>query len=101
MAPFLPQHGPNLTDANSDRSSISPNSSPSPNDPYLMQQQKSADFRLNPLTGGYYLAPNQYQEMMMQHYMQNLMIAAQSNNQVNDLKNVCTLDLLETKQFKL
>lgn len=83
MAKFLPQNTPNLTDTSNDRSSISPNSaSPSPNDPYLIQTNGSAhktDFRMNPLTGGYYLAPDQYQEMM-QTYMQNLIIAAQSSN---------------------
>jgi hypothetical protein len=89
MAPFLPQHGhPPTADTNSDRSSLSPNSpSPSPNDPYLQGAQKS-EFRMNPLTGGYFLSPNQYQEMLQ--YMQNLMIAGQEGNgyQARELKNV-------------
>ena len=34
-----------------------------------------ANFRMNPFTGGYYLAPSQYQEMMQQ-YLQSLLHAA-------------------------
>lgn len=96
MATFLPQHAPNLIDTN-DRSSISPNSSSSsPNDPYLLQSNGSAqkaEFRMNPLTGGYFVSPNQYQEMM-QTYMQNLLIVAQSSNSPSrELKNnVCYIE---------
>jgi hypothetical protein len=94
MATFLPQHAPNLIETNSDRSSISPNSSsPSPNG------TKKTDFRMNPLTGGYYLSPNQYQEMM-QTYMQNLLIAAQSSNNISNVSHLDTT-LNESNPFLL
>lgn len=70
MAPFLPQqhgHLPTTTDTNSDRSSLSPSSSSSsPNDPHLLQQRMGGktEFRMNPLTGGYFLSPSQYHEMV-------------------------------------
>ncbi|KAI6234463.1 hypothetical protein M3Y99_00797700 [Aphelenchoides fujianensis] len=68
MAPFMPQQPVGLDG----RTSISPTSSPSPND---LNGVPRADFRVNPLTGGYFLSPAQYQQMM-QDYMQLMMSAS-------------------------
>lgn len=38
-------------------------------------QNGASDFRMNPFTGGFFLPPNQYQEMMQQ-YLQTLMLQA-------------------------
>ena len=61
LAPFLPQ-----------------GAVPSPNLQQLQQFQQMAgeqNGRVNPFTGGLFLAPNQYQEMMQQ-YFQSLMMQA-------------------------
>ncbi|KAH7730147.1 hypothetical protein AAVH_02639 [Aphelenchoides avenae] len=81
MAPFLPQQlnnaAPGSVIAGSGVSS--PTTSPPP--AAVVGQQSpfpgldGTEFRMNPLTGGYFLAPSQYQEMMQQ-YMQSLMVAA-------------------------
>ncbi|KAI6179531.1 Protein lin-10 [Aphelenchoides besseyi] len=68
MAPFMPQQPVELDG----RSSISPTSSPSPHD---LNGVPRNEFRVNPLTGGYFLSPAQYQQMMQDHFM-NLMISA-------------------------
>ncbi|KAI6222022.1 Protein lin-10 [Aphelenchoides besseyi] len=68
MAPFMPQQPVEIDG----RSSISPTSSPSPHD---LNGVPRNEFRVNPLTGGYFLSPAQYQQMMQDHFM-NLMISA-------------------------
>lgn len=55
------------------------------------QQQNgggSTDFRMNPFTGGFFLPPNQYQEMMQQ-YLQTLMLQAGNNIPILPFSEVC------------
>uniref|UniRef100_A0A1I7RL72 PDZ domain-containing protein n=1 Tax=Bursaphelenchus xylophilus TaxID=6326 RepID=A0A1I7RL72_BURXY len=71
MAPFLPQQ-PN---------GVYQSSSPQMNGQMPSGQEKT-EFRVNPLTGGYFLSPQQYQEMMQQ-YMHGLLVAASQGQQVD------------------
>lgn len=96
MAPFMPQnettqplpYQPECFDGNG--------SSPPSVTPEAALPTSGAEFRVNPLTGGYFLSPGQYQEMMQQ-YVQSLMLAAsaapptvgdQSFNELKDDQNI-------------
>uniref|UniRef100_A0A914BYT2 Uncharacterized protein n=1 Tax=Acrobeloides nanus TaxID=290746 RepID=A0A914BYT2_9BILA len=82
VAPFMPQAQQSATSnvvSGSVPSGNSPSSTP-PTNTSPFPGVDHADYRMNPFTGGYYLSPSQYQEMMQQ-YMQNLMLATAQQQQ--------------------
>lgn len=87
-SPFMPQQPAGLDG----RTSISPTSSPSPND---LNGVPRSDFRVNPLTGGYFLSPAQYQQMM-QEYMQLMMSASNPDPSLQPREATLSVGLFET-----
>lgn len=81
MAPFMPQNQPaQYSVAQSE--SFGTDQQSSCDLPKIMENTlhhtSGAEFRVNPITGGYFLSPNQYQEMMQQ-YVHGLARLAASN----------------------
>uniref|UniRef100_A0A914YDX4 Uncharacterized protein n=1 Tax=Panagrolaimus superbus TaxID=310955 RepID=A0A914YDX4_9BILA len=65
-------------------------------DPTSMSAQNgSTDFRMNPFTGGFFLPPNQYQEMMQQ-YLQTLMLQAGNVPLIAPFSEVCPFLFLQS-----
>ncbi|KAI1721832.1 phosphotyrosine interaction domain (PTB/PID) domain-containing protein [Ditylenchus destructor] len=95
MAPFMPQNASTQPSPYQSECFDGNGSSPPSVTPEAALPTSGAEFRINPLTGGYFLSPGQYQEMMQQ-YVQSLMLAAsaapptvddQSFNELKDAQN--------------